>query len=61
MTDAVATAFAALAVLLQVLLVIVALTALASLAFGAARRALTEMRHAARRRDQPTLLSLIHI
>jgi len=43
-TDAVATAFAALAVLLQVLLIIVALTALASLAFGAARRALTEMR-----------------
>ena len=44
MTDAVASAFAELAVLLQVLLVIVALTALASLAFGAARRALTEMR-----------------
>lgn len=44
MTDAVATAFAALAVLLQVLVAVVALTALASLFAPAARRALAEMR-----------------
>ena len=44
MTDAVATALAALAVLLQVLVAVVLLTALASLVLAPARHALAEMR-----------------